>query len=193
MVTPSRYQHSLRVEEEARRLALRFGANEEVCALAGLLHDCARDLPHEELLAQARALSQAKVDTRLSDPVLLHGIVGAHLAMESFGVCDSRVLQAIGLHTTGGVSMSREDKVVCLADYTEPGRAFPGVESIRRAAQEDLDTALLLGFDCTIRHLINTGRQIDPSTVLARNALLASVESKGYQRCQLRKAGGESE
>ena len=46
-----RYAHSRRVEEESMRLAVRFGADPEVCATAGLLHDCARDLPLDRLIA----------------------------------------------------------------------------------------------------------------------------------------------
>ena len=50
---PSRFQHSLGVSETAVTLAKRFGVDEEKARIAGLLHDCARQYPNDELIAEA--------------------------------------------------------------------------------------------------------------------------------------------
>ncbi|MBQ2086692.1 MAG: HD domain-containing protein, partial [Selenomonas sp.] len=52
---PSRYEHSLGVAETAAALARRFGVAEEQARVAGLLHDCAREFPNENLIAEAEA------------------------------------------------------------------------------------------------------------------------------------------
>ncbi len=170
----SRYEHSRRVEEEAARLAARFGADLEVCATAGLLHDCARDLPLDRLIALWHRLGP---DRKGPDPVtfssaLLHGPVGALIACEEYGVRDPRVLDAISRHTVGARGMTVEDKVVCLADYIEPGRRFPGVDSIRNLAQHDLDLALICALGATIKHLVDSSALIDADIVVSRNDLL---------------------
>ncbi|MGI6130322.1 MAG: bis(5'-nucleosyl)-tetraphosphatase (symmetrical) YqeK [Bacillota bacterium] len=175
MVIPHpRYEHSRRVEEESRRLASRFGADLEVCATAGLLHDCARDLSLDQLIALWHRLGP---DRRGPDPVmfnsaLLHGPVGALVAREEYGVRDPRVLNAISRHRVGAVDMTLEDKVVCLADYIEPGRRFPGVDAIRGLAQHDLDAALIYALGATIKHLVDSAALIDADVVVIRNALL---------------------
>ncbi len=171
----ARYEHSRRVEQESRRLAVRFGADPEVCALAGLLHDCARDLPFDELAAIWHRLGSEQAPEPIAmNPALLHGPAGAVVAREAYGVCDPRVLSAIRLHTLGAPDMAVEDKVVCLADYIEPGRRFQGVDTVRSLAQCDLDLALVHALDGTIKHLIELGALIDVSAILTRNALLRS-------------------
>ena len=45
-----RYYHSLCVADEAKRLAGKYGGNEEKAYLAGLLHDITKNSPDEEHL-----------------------------------------------------------------------------------------------------------------------------------------------
>ena len=88
MVIPHpRYEHSRRVEEESRRLAARFGADLEVCATAGLLHDCARDLPLDQLITLWHRLGPDRTgpDPVMFNSALLHGPVGALVAREEHG------------------------------------------------------------------------------------------------------------
>jgi HD superfamily phosphohydrolase YqeK len=83
LLPPERYLHSLRVEEESRRLAEKYGADVHVSGLAGLLHDCARDLPDDEVLELALRSPCSRLTERLlKNPVLLHGPAGAVLARE---------------------------------------------------------------------------------------------------------------
>jgi len=75
--------------------------------------------------------------------------------------------------------MSLLDKIVCLADYIEPGRDFPGVHNIRELAQHSLEKALIAGFDSTIRFLLDQGKRVYPLTMLARNGLIQELQEKG--------------
>lgn len=174
---PERYLHSLRVEEESRRLAEKYGADVHVSGLAGLLHDCARDLPDDEVLELALRSPCSRLTERLlKNPVLLHGPAGAVLAREKYGVEDVRALQAISVHTLGSTEMTAEDKVVCLADYIEPGRDFPGVDRLRALAEQDLDLALASALGCTIACLVEAGHEVAIETVLARNHLISVTD-----------------
>jgi HD superfamily phosphohydrolase YqeK len=74
--------------------------------------------------------------------------------------------------------MTRLEQVVFLADYIEPGRRFPGVDEVRAVAESDLDRAVLMALDNTIRFLIDRGQKVYPLTLMARNDVLERVSGK---------------
>ena len=45
ILSERRYRHSLGVADEAKKLALHYGADTEKAYLAGLVHDCAKEIP----------------------------------------------------------------------------------------------------------------------------------------------------
>ncbi len=171
MLGNKRLEHSLAVSDMAAGLAELYGADRQQAALAGLLHDCARDLPSEELLAMARQNGVPVDDVEEVMPVLLHAPVGALLARRRFGVQDKAVLRAIALHTLGDETMTLLDKIVFVADKVAPGRRFPGVEELRQIAQQNLDRALLCCFDAAIILSVRRGELIHPRAVQARNGI----------------------
>ncbi|MBR6271434.1 MAG: nicotinate-nucleotide adenylyltransferase [Lachnospiraceae bacterium] len=145
LLKPLRYKHSLGVAETSEKLAVRHGYQDQKKAyLAGLLHDCGKPF--------ADALS--------------HAAVGAGVARRHFGIDDEEVLSAIRCHTIGREGMSLLDKIVFVADLIEPGRSgFPEIESIRKAAFEDIDRALLMCMESTRNYLKSQGRSIDEESV----------------------------
>ena len=50
LMSEERYRHSLGVEKEAERLARRWGEDPEKAAIAGILHDCCKEMPLPEAL-----------------------------------------------------------------------------------------------------------------------------------------------
>ncbi|MNI98141.1 putative nicotinate-nucleotide adenylyltransferase [compost metagenome] len=70
------------------------------------------------------------------------------------------------------------DKIVCLADYIEPGRDFPGVDRIRKLAKSSLEEGLIAGFDSTISLLLEKRKIVFPLTLLSRNDLVRALEEK---------------
>lgn len=171
-LTPNRYQHSLDVCETAGILAQRFNVNVEQAKIAGILHDCAREFSLESLLSYADLYKIELSDIEKKHPILLHSYVGAKIAENEYCITDQEILQAIRLHTTGGVNMSKLDKIIYLADAIEQGRCYPGVEEIRAYSQVDLDKAVLLTIDRSIQYLIKKKNILHPDTILARNELI---------------------
>ena len=171
-LSPKRLSHSIGVSQTAVSLAVRFGCDKEKARLAGLLHDYAREIPTNELLPSAQAFGIVVCDIEQAEPVLLHAPLAAKMVQAEFGINDTEVLQAIILHTTGGLNMTLLDKIICLADAIEPGRSFKGVDKIRMAACTDLDKALLGALDQSIRYLVKSGGIIHPATIAARNQIL---------------------
>jgi len=171
MLGYKRLQHSLGVSDTSIRLAEFYGADRERAAIAGLLHDCARDLPGGELLALARQNRVPVDEVEETMPVLLHAQVGALLAKRKFGVQDEAVLMAIALHTLGDKTMTLLDKIIFVADKAEPGRVFPGVQELREMMWRNLDRALLWCLDAAIIMSARNGKLIHPRAVNTRNGV----------------------
>lgn len=167
----SRYEHTLGVVETAVKLAKRFGADPDKADKAAILHDYSKCWTQERL-------RQWIVERHLGDELLEHGsplwhsFVGAEAVRELLGIADEDILNAIRYHTSGRANMTVLEKVVCLADYIEPGRDFPGLQEVRELAEHDLNRALLRSFDNTIQLLLRNNRKLFPLTIEARNDLL---------------------
>lgn len=172
MLSSERYLHTLGVKETAMRLSERYGCDTEKAAVAALLHDCARDISNELLLQLAERFGILVDDVLKKQAVLLHGPVGAELSRRIFNINDKEILRAITIHTTGDIEMSKLEKIIYIADYIEPNRSFPGVDKLRAVAFRDLDKAVLLALNNTIKYVIKKKWLLHPKTVLARNFLL---------------------
>jgi predicted HD superfamily hydrolase involved in NAD metabolism len=169
---PRRVEHSLGVEKAARELALRYGADPEKAALAGLVHDCAKSLKPEIMLQYAVQAGFPVDDAcRLSSPFVLHAPAGVVIAEKVLGICDSEVLSAVCWHTVPKPDMSTLDKVVSLADTIEPNRDFDGVEDIRAAAKKSLDGAFRLSLAKVMTHVLEMGLYLHPMTLQVYNDL----------------------
>lgn len=176
-LSKKRFIHTLGVVESAIYLAKKYGVNVEDARLAAMLHDCAKELP---LLEMQDLVADLDCDVdMLHSGALLHGLAGMVLANTHYGITNREVLEAIRVHTTGKVGMSKLDKVIFLADYIEPNRNFPGVNDIRAAAEQSLDAGVLCGFDMTIRHLIDSDDTIYPLTIVSRNDLIQHMKKGG--------------
>jgi len=171
-LSPRRFQHSLGVSTTAEFLAESFGCDKEKAKLAGLLHDIAREVPKNELLQRSQAFGIVVDDIEQAEVILLHGPLAAEMVQAEFGIDDAEVLQAIILHTTGGLAMTKLDKIIYLADVIEPGRNFTGLDNIRQIAQNDLDKALLMALDQSIGYIVQRCGLIHPATIAARNEIL---------------------
>ncbi len=171
-LSEKRYIHSLGVSQTAVQLARRFGADLQKAALAGLLHDCARNFSEDRLLLHAEDHGLTIDLVERHTPVLLHAKVGSLLASSEYGVDDKEICRAIALHTTGGSKMTLLDKIIYLADFIEPMRSFPGVEELRKLAEEDLDSALLAAYTQSVVYILHNGGLLHPDTVTGRNELV---------------------
>lgn len=173
-----RWQHTAGVMATAIQLANRFGEDSERAELAAILHDVAKYWAIERM---ERTIREQRLDEMLLsyDKELWHAEVGAWVAEHEYGITDAGVIDAIRYHTSGRKNMSKLEKVVCLADYMEPGREFPGVDHIRELSEQSLDHALIAGFDSTISFLLQKGKRIFPLTIDARNDLIDKQISGG--------------
>jgi len=56
VLSPKRFEHSLGVMDTAINLAEKYGGNVEKAALAGILHDCAREIKGQAVFELCKSI-----------------------------------------------------------------------------------------------------------------------------------------
>lgn len=160
---PGRYTHTIGVAETARHLAERFGVDPQRAYLAGLLHDCAKYMPADEM----REMVKGRIDDidadELESSALMHAPAGAVMAQDVYGVKDAAILSAIRKHTLGGRSMSAMDALIYTADFIEPNREpFKGLDEVRCLAETDIFAAMRAATELTRQYVKKQGKKLHP-------------------------------
>lgn len=166
MVKAKRLPHIRGTEEEAMRLAERWGADVEQMRRAAILHDCTKYLSLEEHLEICRRYGVELDEMERVTEKLLHSKTGAVVARHVFGETDE-VCESIFYHTTAKADMTLGGKIIYIADYIEPNRDFEGVEELRALSYADLDQAVAMGAQMAIEEMQEKGRKVHPNTQAA--------------------------
>lgn len=163
-----RFEHTLGVMYTAGCMAMAHGYDINKAMLAGLLHDCAKCMTHEERLLLCEKHKVEVTPSELENKALLHAKAGAILAKIEYHITDVDVLHSIAVHTTGEPNMNTLDKIIYIADYIEPGRdKAPNLELVRSLAYQDLDACMAQILYDTLNYLNSRGGHIDPTTAEA--------------------------
>ena len=163
---PKRFLHTLGVANMAANLAM---MHEDVslqrAKLAGLLHDCAKYLTNEEIFALCEKLEIPLSESEKSTPAVIHGKLGAKLAVLRYGIEDDEICSAIACHTTGKSQMTTLEKIIYIADYIEPNREkAPNLAKIRQTAFYDIDECMYEILRDTLEYLGKNPKTLDPET-----------------------------
>lgn len=155
-----RYNHSLRVMEEAKRLAIHYNCDVNKAMLCGLTHDIAKEYSNtlnEEIIKKYH-ISKDMLNEFSSKTI--HGLIGSFVVMEKYNFSPDMV-DAVKYHTTGYPSMDLLAKIVYLADKIESGKHYPLIEEERRLAYIDIDKAIILCLENQIKHLKEQNKSIN--------------------------------
>ena len=163
LLNPNRVKHVLGCRDTAAELATVWGADVTDAARAGLLHDITKALDGPLQLTLCAEYGKVLDEFSENNPKTLHALTGSLVAERIFGENEA-VVKAIESHTTGKAAMNTLEKIIYVADYMEPNRDFPGVETLRQLAYTDLDGALKLGLEMTLAMLREQKRQISPAS-----------------------------
>ena len=175
MLGEERLEHSVNTSKIARKLAIKYDYDADKAEVAGLLHDCAKDLDYK-ILEKIVLEYNIELDEIVQKiPKLLHPLVGVVIAKKEFNIQDPVILKAIKTHSTGAAQMSLLDKIIYLSDKIEPLRNMNGVEEVRKMAEIDLDRAALMALDKGLLYLISKNLLIHPISIKARNNILSKV------------------
>lgn len=176
---PRRVPHVAGTEQEAVKLARRWGEDEGNAAEAAILHDITKRLPQDEQLRMCQRYGIITDNLEKTNEKLLHARTGAAFCRERFGVPDN-IASAIRWHTTGRAGMTRLEKILYLADYIEPTRhGFAGLEELRRAAYEDLDGAMAMALGMSCAEVTEKGTPFHKNSADAKEYFEALCARKG--------------
>lgn len=172
-----RFNHVLRVEKTAVKLAKRYGVDEEKASIAGLCHDYAKQRPDDDFI---KVISEKGLNPDLLHygNAIWHGIVGAEMVKDELGIYDEDILDAIRQHTTGAPKMTTLAQIIYMADYIEPARDFEGVDKARQLAKTDLAAAVAYQTKSTLLYLLQQGVAVYPQTLATYNAWVPANERK---------------
>ena len=163
-----RFEHSLGVEYTSACLAIVHGADITDARVAGLLHDCAKCIPHSDQIKIMEKAGQPPLQEEYDDQSLLHAKCGAIVARDKYGIEDENILNAIRFHTVGRPNMSLLEKIVYIADFLEPNRKdLEIMEGVRHAAFIDLDQTLLWIMEGVLSYVKKKGMVPAPSGIAA--------------------------
>lgn len=171
-----RYYHSLCVADEAKRLAEKYGGNEEKCYLAGLLHDITKNASYEEHFSIFKDNNITLSQIEMSAEKLWHAVSGALYIKNNLNINDTEILDAVRYHTTAKADMSLTAKILYLADFTSKDRNYPDVNIIRNLVDKSLDEAFIYALKYSIIDLTERSKAIHPDTVAAFNETALSLE-----------------
>lgn len=177
-LSEKRYRHSVCVQKEAMRLALRHGADWHKAGVAGLLHDICKDLPLGAQLNYLRSCGILLNILALENPGIWHAAAGAAYIERTLGIGDGEIIDAVRYHTTGRREMTPLEQVVFVADLTSADRDYPDVAHMRALADKDLDEAVLYAVRHAVQTLVKAEKPLTADTWEAYNYYLAKCGAK---------------
>ena len=162
-----RFYHSICVSKSARKLAAKYGADEEKAEIAGILHDVMKEDSKREQLRMMEKAGMTITPFEKSQKKFYHQIAGAAFAKAELKIDDDEIISAIA-------DMTLLEQIVYLADFISEDRDYDDVDVMRQKAYTDLYDAMLYACAYTIKDVVNQGRLLHPDTVNAYNWLVNS-------------------
>nr|WP_317357103.1 nicotinate-nucleotide adenylyltransferase [uncultured Tyzzerella sp.] len=167
-LTEKRFNHSIEVAKEAKKLAIEHNLDKEKAFLAGLVHDCCKCFSLPKIYEACEKYNFKLDDVLQKQPDLAHSFLGYYVAKDIYNIDDENILNAIKYHTTGKKNMTELEKIIYIADYIEPTRAyFDGIYEARELAYKNLDRAMSYILENTIQFNRKKGRIIHPLSIEA--------------------------
>ena len=168
-----RYHHTMGVMYSAAALAMVHDYDLEDAQVAGLLHDCAKCIPNKKKIKLCEQRHVEITEFEKEHPFLIHAKLGVFIAREKYDIEDPDILSAIEWHTTGRPDMTALEKIIYLADYTEPTRReFPGLNEVRALTYVDLDRAMIRALTLSMEEVRSRGAEPHPRSVETLRQLL---------------------
>ena len=171
MLSPARYEHSVRVASLSRELCGRFSLDPAAGYCAGIAHDMAKELPPEELLELARKDGRIISRIEMDKPALLHGRAAAVILHKEYGMEEGLVTNAVRHHTFGDPDLDPLSLVVYVADKIEPGRKQVSPEFRQTVLAGSLLAMSALVLDHTVAYLESRGKMVSDETRIMQEML----------------------
>lgn len=174
-----RYDHSIGVMETAENLAKHYNMDINKAKITALLHDYGKIISRKEMRQKVKEYNLNLDPMLVNTSDLVHGPIGAEMVKEKFNIYDEEILNAIRYHTVANRNMTKFDMVIYIADVIEPNRReFEGMSEIRKLAYIDIEKAMLVSLNYSLKYILKRNQPIYVESVILRNKLLTNI-SKG--------------
>ncbi len=155
-----RFVHVLSTAKIAKKIALSNNEDTNRAYVAGILHDIAKGLSNDEILAIMEEFYPSKLK---EDSFSYHAYVSEYIALHEFGITDKKILKAIRSHCLATKNMSKLDKIIYCADKLEESRPFAStLNDIRKIAYDDIDRCFILVMKDQYDHYIKNNKYVNP-------------------------------
>ena len=176
-LSKKRYNHSVNVAGAALELARKYGGDADKAYIAGLLHDCAKelDISKQLELALKSNLDVCEIEKRATP--LYHAIAGSELVKTEFDITDKEIIHAIRYHTVACKDMPKLSQIVYLADLISDDRDYKDVKKMRKYADQSLERAMYEALKFSISDSVSKGNSIPVCTLEAYNDFAALMKN----------------
>ena len=176
LVKPKRYEHSILVAYEAKKLAKMYNESEERAYITGMAHDIAKNFDYEENKNWIEKYGLDEKWLKKENEKIIHAEIGALVAKEYFDF-DDEMCRAIKYHTIGNVTMSRFEKIIFIADKIGRKELDGDTIKIKEMAYKDLDKSIVYFLEKQQQKFSIKGKELHPITVKLFNNLKKGVKN----------------
>lgn len=167
-LSEERFHHSVCVMERCIEYAKIHGEDIEKAKLVGIAHDIAKEIPKESRIKIAEEHG-VKLDAFEKENLsLIHAKLGAKICKEKFGFSDD-MCEAIASHTTAKPNMTKLQKILYLADYSEASRNFQEAIISYKTGKQNLDEAYFIALIGKIKFMLDSKIAIHQDSIDAYN------------------------
>ena len=122
-LSEKRFRHTIGVIERAIEYAKIYNVDENTVKYAAVLHDSAKEYSIEKSYEIFEKYGYEPDSVERGNSNLIHGKVAGLIAKYEYGLSDE-IASAISYHTTGKENMTTLEKIIYLADATEPRKSL---------------------------------------------------------------------
>lgn len=163
MLKEHRYNHSLLVADEAKKLATIYHIDTNKCYLTGLIHDMAKNFSDDDNKCLIKKYNLSEEWYKEENKPILHAEIGYYLAKEKYN-CDEDICRAIKYHTIGNDEMTTMEKIIFIADKTARENLNDNLFEIKELSYQNLDLALLKLLESLENKLSESNQELAPIT-----------------------------
>lgn len=167
-LSEKRLKHSEGVVKRAVEYAQIYNVDINTVKLVAIAHDIAKELTDEEYQKAIEKYNISIDEIEQKSRNLLHSKVGACLCKEKFGFTDDMV-NAVKYHTTGRENMSILEKIIYLADATDPNRTYLDMDYYVGIISKDINKGMVEVLRWVIGQLIERDEYIHLDTIKSYN------------------------
>ena len=168
ILSEKRFKHSEGVVQRALEYAQIYGVDSEVVKLVAIAHDIAKELTKDQEKEHINKYNIVLDEVEAVNHNLLHAKIGACICKEKYAFTEDMV-NAIRFHTTGRPNMSLLEKIIYLADATDPGRRYNSIDYYVGLVRDNIDKGMCEVTKWVINHLLENNKVIHLDSVRCYN------------------------